>query len=265
MLRKLISSLLAGLTLIGLVGCGEAPVDVNEVKVTYQEINEITDKDLEKSDLFFNAQQENIQCKMEFEYTTEEQRSPEFKEYSTMSKSDIEAMDKDQLKEASITLNKVLEMGTNEDREVYEVKYSSITRQNMIDLYSSLIEGMQEAHNIVNELDQYKMHPEEMIETYVGFTTVYNTLSEMDAQYIDVANTMNQFNEVFIFEDEMANDFNALQKAFHDFAVQYPNEEYPRTVDSVQLQKARNEINRIWEKNMMTDVRKLEGVAAPTK
>lgn len=265
MLRKILSGMLIGISLLGMTGCGEAPIDVNSVINKYEEASEIYEKDLETMDLYLKAEQANTQCKLTYNFTAEEQQTEEFKRFGTLSKTDIEGMDNNQLKETNDLLDSILILGTNDQVEVNEVEYSAETRNNLINLYSELINIMKDANDMVNYLDKYKMNVNEYEEMDDGVFTIYDILTTRDNNLEEITETVNDYNEVFVFDDEIAEDINTLQKAHHNFVVQYPKEAYPRDKDSEQLIKARKEINRIWDKYSMVDIRMMEGVIAPTK
>lgn len=265
MLRKLIASLLVGLSMVGFIGCGEAPIDVNEVTSKFEQIGEITEADMTNIEVIEFAKENNLVKKVEYQFTDEEMETPEFKEFSDLTKSEIEVMDNEQLKATNAILDTVLEMGTNEEVETEEVKYSSATKNTMIEQYSAIVDLLRAMQETVNELDTYKMHPEEMVDWSGQWNTVGASLVELDQLATDLTSRLETHITEFEFEEEVFDTLVNAQKAFHEFVVQYPNEQYPRAIDSETLRSARNRVNTEADKALMWDIRQFKGVITPSK
>lgn len=264
-MKKLLVSLLAGLSLVGLVGCGEAPVDVETVIAKFDQVSQIHQEDLDKGVDFVHAQEINLEYEVEYEFTDEELDTPEFKEFMGMSKSKIKVMEKDELKKVNAVLDTLVEYGTNEDKEIEKIEYSQATRNTMIEGYSAIIQNMIKASEIVNELENFKMHPEEKYDFGMGYTSVYFSLEDADKTLTEDVKNLEVFNQKYKFEDEVLQSYRSLQQAFHNFVVQYQKEDYPREDDSLTLKNYRRAINQEADKAYTWNINQLEGVAAPIK
>lgn len=64
-------------------------------------------------------------------------------------------------------------------------------------------------------------------------------LPESDQSFKEIVDTIEEYNKIYIFDDEYLQIMEELQTSFHNFAEQYPKEAYPRTEDSLTLQQAR--------------------------
>lgn len=265
MIKKLIACLMVGLTMVGFIGCGEAPIDVNEVTAKFEQIGEIAEADMANIEVIEFAKENNLVKKVEYQFTDEEMKSADFKEFSGLTESKIKVMDNEQLKVTNALLDTVLEMGTNDEIQTDEVKYSSATRNTMIDQYSAIVDLLRAMQETVNELDTYKMHPEEMVDWSGQWNTVALSLIELDQLSTDLTNRLETHITEFEFEEEVFDTLVNAQKAFHEFVEQYPNEQYPRAVDSETLRNARNRVNTEADKAIMWDIRQFKGVMTPSK
>ena len=119
-------------------------------------------------------------------------------------------------------------------------------------------------HRIVNELETYKMNVNEFIEVGVpdNWEMIGVMLPESDQSFKEIVDTIEEYNKIYIFDDEYLQIMKELQTSFHNFAEQYPKESYPRTEDSLTLQQARKSFNQAYDKLMMFDIRQAEGVVA---
>lgn len=151
MIKKLIACLMVGLTMVGFIGCGEAPIDVNEVTAKFEQIGKIAEADMANIEVIEFAKENNLVKKVEYQFTDEEMKSADFKEFSGLTESKIKVMDNEQLKITNALLDTVLEMGTNDEIQTDEVKYSSATRNTMIDQYSAIVDLLRAMQETVKD------------------------------------------------------------------------------------------------------------------
>ncbi|EOU1490377.1 hypothetical protein VOI05_000651 [Clostridium perfringens] len=264
-MKKLLVALLTGLSLIGLVGCGEAPITPESINTKLDQCIEISNKDVEIQKQYDWAKENNRQFEGVNEFTDDELNTVEYQKFLNLSKAEISVMDNDELKKTNAIVDAVLMMATYDCKEQLIIPYSVSTRDTMIKAYTEPNIIINEMHRIVNELETYKMNVNEFIEVGVpdNWEMIGVMLPESDQSFKEIVDTIEEYNKIYIFDDEYLQIMKELQTSFHNFAEQYPKEAYPRTEDSLTLQQARKSFNQAYDKLMMFDIRQAEGVVAP--
>ncbi|XZN30069.1 hypothetical protein ACSW9H_06890 [Clostridium perfringens] len=264
-MKKLLVAILTGLSLIGLVGCGEAPITPESINTKLDQCIEISNKDAEIQKQYDWAKENNRQFEGVNEFTDDELNTVEYQKFLNLSKAEISVMDNDELKKTNAIVDAVLMMATDDCKEQLIIPYSVSTRDTMIKAYTQPNIIINEMHRIVNELETYKMNVNEFIEVGVpdNWKMIGVMLPESDQSFKEIVDTIEEYNKIYIFDDEYLQIMEELQTSFHNFAEQYPKEAYPRTEDSLTLQQARKSFNQAYDKLMMFDIRQAEGVVAP--
>ncbi|HII4507138.1 hypothetical protein ACV3K4_08805 [Clostridium perfringens] len=262
-MKKLLAILLTGLLILTIVGCGKAKITTETVLAKHAEATAILEKDLAIKELCTQAELKCLEFESEPIEITEEEiaNNPEVHQVMRMSINDIKTMTEDELLNADFALTKVIELGTNKYAEIFHTDYCDITVNTYTTIYGDIISNIGFITNsIVNELDTYKMHPQEMIGDENGWMSVQESLTTISNNLNNSANEIKYINDNFVFEDKVAELFINYTDSFAEFVELYMKEPYPRTVDSQELQNVINELRKLNDEAMMMDYRTFEGM-----